>query len=165
MGHLGESQGHAQVPSPFELTPKTQIESKGKQSPEKERSQNLGFRKPPPLRMNLVLEIQFIGKTVLGRQSLKIPLVSRLPLPRCEGLIEPYGTISLCCELLSVSHPTFLSVSPHMLNPWQVLSLPYQSFTPVARYIYLTVRHGTHCVLLTILEPIPTDKQLFQLVS
>ena len=30
MDHLGENQGHAQVLSPFELIPKTQIQSKGK---------------------------------------------------------------------------------------------------------------------------------------
>ena len=30
MGHLGEGQGHAQVISPFELIPKTQIQGKGK---------------------------------------------------------------------------------------------------------------------------------------
>ena len=35
MGFLGESQGHAQVTSPFELIPKTQIQGKGKSNPEK----------------------------------------------------------------------------------------------------------------------------------
>ena len=45
MGHLGENQGHAQVLSPFELIPKTQIQNEGKRSPEKERRQNPGYHK------------------------------------------------------------------------------------------------------------------------
>jgi len=40
MGHLGESQGHAQVTSPFELILKTQNPGKGKSNPEKERGKN-----------------------------------------------------------------------------------------------------------------------------
>ena len=95
MGHLGESQGHAQVISPFELIPKTQIRSKGKSSPEKERRQNPGCHKPPPLRMNLILEIWLLGKTVLGKQSLKILLFPRLPLPRYDAPTEPYKTLLL----------------------------------------------------------------------
>ena len=81
MGHLGESQGHAQVTSPFELTPKTQIQGKGKSSPEKERRLNPSCHIPPPLRMNLVLEIRLLGKTILGMQSLKIPVFPRLLPP------------------------------------------------------------------------------------
>ena len=42
MGHLGESQGHAQGTSPFELILKTQNQGKCKPSPEKERRQNPG---------------------------------------------------------------------------------------------------------------------------
>ena len=88
MGHLGESQGHAQVTSPFELIPKTQIQGKGKSSPEKERRQKPGCHKPPPLKMNLIPKIRLLGKTLLGKQPLKIPLFPRLPLPRYGAPIE-----------------------------------------------------------------------------
>ena len=78
MGHLGESQGHAQVTSPFEMIPKSKSgqrqKPRQKPSPEKERRQKPGCHKPPPLRMNLVLEIWLLGKTILDRMPLKIPL-------------------------------------------------------------------------------------------
>ena len=75
MGHLGESQGHAQVTSPFEMIQnpnqiraktivKTKSRKREKASPEKERRQNPGCHKPPPLKMNLVLEIRLLGKTL-----------------------------------------------------------------------------------------------------
>ena len=106
MGHLGESQGYAQVTSPFELIqnpnqirPKTTVKTKSgkreKASPAKERRQNPGCHKPPPLRMNLVLEIRLLWKTILGMQSLKIPLFPRLLLLRCDAPTEPCKTVSL----------------------------------------------------------------------
>ena len=109
IGHLGESQGYAQVPSPFEMiqtlvqigantTTKTKSGKRDKASPEKERRQNPGCHIPPPLRMNHVLEIRLLGKTILGMQSLKIPLFPMsLPL-QCGAPTEPCKTLFPCCE-------------------------------------------------------------------
>ena len=53
-----------------------------------ERGQKPGCHKPPPLRMNLVLEIQLLGKTILGNVPLEILLIPKLILPLCDAPTE-----------------------------------------------------------------------------
>ena len=62
--------------------------------PEKEKEQKRGCQQPPPLRMNLVLEIRLLGKTILDRLPLKSPLFPKLLLPRCDAPTEPYKILS-----------------------------------------------------------------------
>ena len=79
--------GRPKCSSPFELIQNSKSKAKATESPEKERRQKPGCHKPPPLKMNLVLEIRLLGKTVLGRLSLKIPLFPRLFLLWCDAPI------------------------------------------------------------------------------
>ena len=63
MKHLGESQGVPKWLSPNEMIPKLQIKPTENQA--NRRGQKPGCHKPPPLRMNLVLEIRLLGKTIM----------------------------------------------------------------------------------------------------
>ena len=64
----------------------------------KERGQKPGCDNPPPLRMNLVMEIQLLGKTILDNMPLEILLIPRLILARYDASIEPCKTFVTYCE-------------------------------------------------------------------
>ena len=62
------------------------------------KGQKPGCHKPPPLRMNLVLEIRFLGKTILDNMPLEILLIPMLILTRCDASIGLSKTSVLYCE-------------------------------------------------------------------
>ena len=107
MRHLGESQGVPKCLSPYEKIPKLQISKpiqlKTRQTREgknqaKKRGQKPGCHKPPPLRMNLVLEIRLLGKTILDNVPLEILPVPKLILTLCDAPTEPCRTSLLDYE-------------------------------------------------------------------
>ena len=72
-----------------------------------ERAQKPGCRKPPPLRMNLALEIRLLGKTILDNVPLEILPVPTLILTPCDAPTELCKTSLLYCEWLFPSDPKF----------------------------------------------------------
>ena len=98
MGHLGESQGVPKCLSPYEKiqTPNFKFEPTENQA--KKRGQKPGCHKPPPLRMNLVLEIRLLGKTILDNLPLVILPVPTLILTLCDAPTEPCRTSLLYYE-------------------------------------------------------------------
>ena len=61
------------------------------------RGQKLGCDKPPPLRMNLVLEIRLLGKTILDNMPLENLLIPRVILTRYDASIGLCKTSVLYC--------------------------------------------------------------------
>ena len=74
--------------SPTEVIQTPNFKSKPNEIQKKKRGQKPGWHKPPPLRMNLVLEIRLLGKTILDNVSLEIHLVPKSILPLCDGPTE-----------------------------------------------------------------------------
>ena len=98
MSHLGANQVYAQGLSPTELIQKSKFKSNGNQNQKKKRGQKLGYDKPLPLRMNLVLEIRLLGKTILDSLPLEILLAPKLLLPMCDAPTGPCKFFSSCYE-------------------------------------------------------------------
>ena len=131
----------------------------------KERGQKPGCHKPPPLRMNLVLEIRLLGKTILDNMPLEILLIPRLILIRYDASIEPCEISVTYCEWLFPSDPKFSLSSLRRSNPLPALSLSNRSFSRVVRCTVVVVKRGTRCACLTVPEAAPTNMPQHLLVS
>ena len=130
-----------------------------------ERGQKPGCHKPPPLRMNLVLEIRLLGKTILDNMPLEILLIPRLILTRYDASIEPCKTFMTYCEWPFPSDPKFSLASLRRLSPLPVLSLPNRSFSRVVRCTIVVVKRGTRCACLTVQGAVLTDMPQHLLAS
>ena len=62
---MGESQGVPKWLSPNEEIQNSKFKTNSTENQAKKRGQKPGCHKPPPLRMNLVLEIRLLGNTTL----------------------------------------------------------------------------------------------------
>jgi len=95
---LGENQGIPKWLSPNEMIQNSKPKPTQLKIKQRKRGQKPGCHKPPPLRMNLVLEIRFLGKTILDNMPLEILLIPRLILTRYDASIEPCKTSETYCE-------------------------------------------------------------------
>ena len=76
--------------SKFQMTPN--------ENQANERGQKPSCHKPPPLRMNLVLEIRLLGKTTLDNVTVEILLAPKLILTLCDAPTELCKISLLYCE-------------------------------------------------------------------
>ena len=95
---MGENQGVPKWLSPNEMIQNSKFKTNSTENQAKKRGQKLGCHKPPPLRMNLVLEIRLLGKTILDNMPLEILLIPRLILTRYDASIGPCKTFMIYCE-------------------------------------------------------------------
>ena len=95
---MGENQGIPKWLSPNEMIQNSKPKINSAENQAKKRGQKPGCHKPPPLRMNLVLEIQLLGKTILDNMPLETLLIPRLILTRYDASIEPCKTFMTYCE-------------------------------------------------------------------
>ena len=98
MKHLGENQGIPKWSSPNGMIQNSKSKINSAENQAKKRGQKPGCHKPPPLRMNLVLEIRLLGKTILDNMPLEILLIPRLILTRYDASIERYKISVTYCE-------------------------------------------------------------------
>ena len=164
-GALGWKSRSTQVVKSKWSDSKLQIQNQLNWKPGKEKRAKPDCHKPPPLRMNLDLEIRLLGKTILDNMPLEILLIPRLILIRYDASIEPCKTSVTYCEWLSPSDPKFSLASLRRSNPLTALSLPNRSFSRVVRCTVAVVKRGTRCVRLTAQGAIPTDMPQHLLVS
>ena len=91
-GALGLKSKYTQVIKSKWNDSKLQIQTNSAENQAKKRGQKRGCDKPPPLRMNLVLEIRLLGKTILDNMPLEILLIPRLILTR---VMHPLNLVKL----------------------------------------------------------------------
>ena len=96
--HLGENQGVPKWLSPNEMIQNSKFKTNSTKNQANKRGQKPGCHKPPPLRMNLVLEIRLLGKTILDNVPLEILLVPKSILPLCGASTELCKTSLLYYE-------------------------------------------------------------------
>ena len=95
---MGENQGIPKWLSPNEMIQNFKPKANSAENQAKKRGQKPGCDKPPPLRMNLVLEIRLLGKTILDNMPLEIVLIPRLILTPYDTSIEPCKIFGTYCE-------------------------------------------------------------------
>ena len=84
---MGENQGVPKWLSPNEMIQNSKFKTNSTENQANKRGQKPGCHKPPPLRMNLVLEIRLLGKTILDNMPLEILLIPRLILIQYDASI------------------------------------------------------------------------------
>ena len=94
---MGENQGVPKWLSPNEMIQNSKFKTNSTENQAKKRGQKPGCHKPPPLRMNLVLKIRLLGKTILDSMPLEILLIPRLILIRYDA------SIGLCKKIVLYS--------------------------------------------------------------
>ena len=119
--------------------------------------QKPGCHKPAPLRMNLVLEIRLLGKTILDNMPLEILLIPRLILTRYDASTGPCKTFVIYCEWPFPFDPKFSLASLRRSSPLPALSLPNPSLSRVVRCTVAVVKRGTRCAHMTAPGATPTD--------
>ena len=87
---MGENQGVPKWLSPNEMIQNYKFKTNSTENQAKKRGQKPGCHKPPSLRMNLVLEIRLLGKTILDNMHLEI-----LPVPTLILTLSD-ASIGLC---------------------------------------------------------------------
>ena len=95
---MGENQGVPKWLSPNEMIQNFKFKTNSTENQANKRGQKPGCHKPPPLRMNLVLKIRLLGKTILDNMSLEILLIPMLILTLCDASIGLCKTSLLYCE-------------------------------------------------------------------
>ena len=95
---MGENQGVPKWLSPNELIQNSKFKTNSTENQAKKRGQKTDCHKPPPLRMNLVLEIQLHGKTILDNVPLEILPVPTLIMTLCDAHTESCRTSLLYYE-------------------------------------------------------------------
>ena len=95
---MGENQGIPKWLSPDEMIKNSKFKTNSTENQAKKRGQKPGCHKPSPLRMNLVLEIRLLGKTILDNMPLEILLVPRLILTQYDASIGLCKIFVLYCE-------------------------------------------------------------------
>ena len=82
---MGENQGIPKWLSPNEMIQNSKLKINSAENQTKKRGQKPGCHKPPPLRMNLVLEIRLLGKISVDKVPLEILPVPKLILTPCDA--------------------------------------------------------------------------------
>ena len=95
---MGESQGIPKWSSPNGMIQNSKSKINSAENQAKKRGPKPGCDKPPPLRMNLILEIWLLGKTILDNVPLEILLIPMLILTLCDASIGLCKTSLLYCE-------------------------------------------------------------------